>query len=275
MPQSTRQFVTFCMIMLLATACGRADIPTVGLESSPLPSGKTEQTSLPTVAVDLQLSPAIASTTEQVLPPPLPTEQQPVLTAVPQSTITVACPMLSYYVDVHSLAERTALAEVVVVGKITGRGDIMNGSFDVDDNTKPASDRFSIAREYTFQVQQYIKGVGPNELPILNGEGVVDLPPEKVTPQAIEQARACEPDAPYQLGATYLLFLNTIRFHNGKDYYYTATLPSRYQIEPDGQAVMLLPKEAGLLEWPQDLYSQPGKPFLAEVERAVAKEQAR
>lgn len=251
-PLNTR-LAALCAVTILITACGRPDTPTVGV---------VQQATLEPSDVVEQSSPQQG----------VPTEQQPAVTVDPQPTVTYET--VDYVINVHSLEERTALAEIIVVGEITGLGAVFNSARDVSDNTKPATDVFSIGQEYTFRVQKYVKGEGPSDLTIVKSEGLVNLPPEKVTPQDIEQAKARDPGLPFQQGDTYLLFLNSIRIFDGKDYYYGAELPWRYRIEPDGQAVMDEPLEA-TMQMPQDLFSQPDKPFLAEVEQAVAKEQAR
>lgn len=264
MPRLPLRRMLLMMLVLFVAACGRPDDTA---------SNAAIQPSQPSAPTGNEVAPS-PSVQQQMTAPVILTEQASPVADVPSPTPPPSCGTVSYVVNVKSLQERAALAEVIVVGDIVALGEVINSAFQVGDRTKPANDLFGVGQEYVFQVQRYIKGAGPNELVLLNDEGTVRLPPEKVTAQDIAQAKLCNVNPPFKQATTYLLFLNTIRYHNGKDYYYKAELPSRYIIQADDQVMMDEPVQAEM-QMPQDLFSQPGKPFLAEVERAVAKAQAR
>lgn len=89
----------------------------------------------------------------------------------------------SYITTIHSLEERVAQSDIIVVGEIVGVGKIFNAARDLQDSTKPATDRFGVGQEYQLHVKQYYKGDGPSNLIVVQGEGTVLRSPDAPAPK--------------------------------------------------------------------------------------------
>lgn len=179
----------------------------------------------------------------------------------------------SYVITIHSLADRVAQSDVIVIGEIAGIGKMFNAARDPEDDTKPATDRFGIGQEYQVRVKQYLKGNGSSNLIVVQGEGTVRLPPEAVTAQDIMQARSLDDSPPFQQGASYLLFLDHTTIFDGQDYYAGFDEPWRYLITTDGQTIVETPEEIKS-QLATDLLSAETPVLLSKVEQLVTAERA-
>lgn len=88
-------------------------------------------------------------------------------------------------------------AEVVVVGRVTGKGGTRNLARDPKDHSKEAADRKVMSQEYTFAVEKYVKGNGDSKIDIVYAET------ESVSPGMIIN----EPEIKLEVGQRYVLFL--------------------------------------------------------------------
>jgi hypothetical protein len=202
------------------------------------------------------------------------TTVEPSLTAYPAAAGTPA-PVAVYgsYDTARTLEEVTAQSEIIVIGNITTVGDTFNSRLDTQDSSKPARDSFGVGQEYELQVQQYLKGSGPDRLTIIQNEGAILSPPELVTQADIERAKAASGARPMLVGASYLLFMNQITAYPGKVYYGGSIEPWRFALAPDGTTTIETPSEA-LRTIPPDLLPSPEVPLLPHIEQLIRAERA-
>lgn len=178
--------------------------------------------------------------------------------------------MATYHI-VRSLKERVATASVVAVGQISGKGGVINGARDVTDMNKPASDLYGVMQIYQFQVQRYLKGSGQDMIDVVQVEGMIDGDPASVTQADIDQAKKAYDYIPFQIGTTYLLFVDRQDYlHLDQDYYGPAFgHPWRFIIASDGSAQLEVP-EGALREMSPDFTSSL---TLSQIEQLIQSEQ--
>lgn len=88
-------------------------------------------------------------------------------------------------------------ADVIVVGRVTGKGGSRNLARDPNDPTKEASDRKVMSQEYAFSVEKYLKG---------NGDAKIDIVYPESTAMGTEAAIP-EPETKLEVSQRYVLFL--------------------------------------------------------------------
>lgn len=180
------------------------------------------------------------------------------------------------YVTVPSLKARIATAPIIIIGQITGTGEVINMARDIYDISKPAPDMFGVGQVYHFQVQQYLKGSGPDTLNIVQPEGQVIADPVTVTAADIQQSRtnsAYEYTA-FQTGTTYLLFLHQVEgFDPANNYFTGAFHPWKFIVGGDGSMTMEAPRGV-FLQLPADFIPDADAPLLPQIKQAIQAEQA-
>lgn len=181
----------------------------------------------------------------------------------------------SSYITVRSLKERIAREPVVVIGQITGTGEVINMARDIYDNTKPAPDLFGVGQVYTFKVQRYLKGTGPNELNVANPEGLISADPATVTAADIQRAKEDSGygNEAFQIGATYLLLLHRLDGFDPSHNYFTGGIhPWRFVVASAGNLTMEAP--GGVFsQLPADFIPHPDAPLLPQVEQIIREQQ--
>lgn len=103
-----------------------------------------------------------------------------------------------------SIDALTKDAQVVVVGRVLGKGGTRNLARDPQDHSKEATDRKVMSQEYTFAVETYLKGSGESKIDIVYPETTTLSTGLAIT----------EPESSLEAGQRYVLFLN-----KGEGYY--------------------------------------------------------
>jgi hypothetical protein len=111
---------------------------------------------------------------------------------------------------VTTLSQLAAPSSLVVIGKVSGLGEIVNEARDPNDPSKPDSHLFIVGQIYHLTVESYLKGQGSNNLDFVATEGVLTAtdPLNTPTSQYFEQAKAKDQHIPLVIGERYLLFLS-------------------------------------------------------------------
>ena len=160
-----------------------------------------------------------------------------------------------------------AQAELVVVGRFVGVGNVFNSARDNRDSSKVASDVFDVSQEYHFQVSQYLKGDGLKVLMIAQVEGAIRGDTVKVTPADIKRAKESMGVPLFEIGTQYLLLLqkdigidNTLR--------YSGSEPWRFVVGEDGISSVSVPGDVRM-SLPEDFIPQPDAPLIPQIEQIV------
>ena len=178
----------------------------------------------------------------------------------------------SDYLTVSSMQERVAKSSFIIVGEITGSGEVINASRDVDDRNKPASDSFGVGQVYHCHVIRYLKGTGPETLNIVQVEGFAPhANAASITQKDIEQLKASYDSVPFQTGTTYVLFLEPFQGIDVKDNYYSGALglPWRFELLSNGRTQAEGPHDARISP---DFGYDPNTPQVAQIEQLVQAE---
>ena len=140
------------------------------------------------------------------------------------------------YVYVHSLKERVAKAQLIVVGTVREPAEVINMNRNVEDITKPASDSFGVGQVYKIHIIHYIKGTGQDIINIMNLEGDVLGASATITQAQIDQAKATRRYKPLEISTTYLFFLDPFKGIDFQGTYYVGSLgyPWRMRADADG-----------------------------------------
>ena len=171
------------------------------------------------------------------------------------------------YEVTRSLDVAVAQAELVVVGRFVGVGNVFNSARDNRDSSKVASDVFDVSQEYHFQVSQYLKGDGLKVLMIAQVEGAIRGDTVKVTPADIKRAKESMGVPLFEIGTQYLLLLqkdigidNTLR--------YSGSEPWRFVVGEDGISSVSVPGDVRM-SLPEDFIPQPDAPLIPQIEQIV------
>ncbi len=106
--------------------------------------------------------------------------------------------------DIREIIARSSL---VVIGKVSGLGEIVNYARDPNDHSKPDPNLFVIGQVYHLQVESYLKGQGGSNVDLVANEGAISGPDMHKTPLNFEQAKANDQHIPLIPGTRYLIFL--------------------------------------------------------------------
>ena len=170
--------------------------------------------------------------------------------AEPTASATPACDPHAYPIVtsdpaiVGSLDELVERSPLIVTGRVSGKGGMLNTIRLEEDPTKPDPHQFGAGQVYTLEVEEYIKGSGAETLGVVNPEGYlssrdgapVDLPESEAE---IDCLRAAYLDyMPLQVGERYLFFLNISPYYDPEvDYAGTSWgHPWRFLLPVDGRA---------------------------------------
>lgn len=176
------------------------------------------------------------------------------------------------YEVIRSLNEAVAQADLIVVGKIVGVGDIYNSARDNRDPSKPASNLFDVTQEYHFQVEQYLKGDGPKVLTIAQVEGAIQSAPEKVTPADIKRAKNGAMGPQLEVGTKYLFLLKKDPDIDGKTRY-GGLEPWRFVLGDDGVGGVVAPGDVRF-SLPETFIPHPDAPLIPQIEQIIQDQQA-
>jgi hypothetical protein len=163
----------------------------------------------------------------------------PTATSTPDPRIQ---PIEGSMATTNSLDELIKSADTIVIGRMTGIGEIINIARDVNDVTKPSSSIFVVGQVYHVIVESYLKSQGPKAIKVVQPEGFLIEAVAK-TPENIARARQVSRHIPVRAETKYLFFLYDMkREFPGQNYYVGITLqPNRFTLpeqwfaEPESQ----------------------------------------
>lgn len=176
------------------------------------------------------------------------------------------------YNIVRSFREAVQMADIIVIGEVTGVGEIFNTHRNPYDASKPATDSFGVGQEYFFHVERYLKGSDATDITVVQVEGAIFAPVDQVTPALIEQAKAASGDIQLDRGTRYLLFLRGPFDYMGKHIYGAAAEPWKFRLDAEGRATMETPGEVRL-SLPEDFLTRLDAPLLPQIEQIIREQQ--
>ena len=171
----------------------------------------------------------------------------------------------------RTLGEALQKATFVVIGTVISRGQVVNGSRDVNDPSKPAPKAYVIAQLYRVKVESYLKGAGHSEIWVRQLEGRLpeDVPPTLVNIRAVQ---SLDKHVVMADGNRYLFLLSQMMVvpeaNDLETYGQNAMSPRRFLLKPDGTAVIeeLNPEIVAAYQ------ARPIDQLIVETEAAIAKQ---
>ncbi len=76
----------------------------------------------------------------------------------------------SSYVTANSIKELVEVSSIIVIGKVTSVGNLINMARNVDDITKPDANILGVGQIYQFEVERYLKGDGEKVIYVVQYE---------------------------------------------------------------------------------------------------------
>ena len=141
--------------------------------------------------------------------------QQPVIT-MESATTSLSTSVISFSSQpgASSIQELTHYAGIVAIGKVVGKGEIINTARDPNDPSKPDSRFYSINQIYQVEIEKVIKGDDLKNLTLLQNQGLLHLTPGKAlsSTEINEEIRKNELKSyvPITLEQRYLFFLRVL-----------------------------------------------------------------
>jgi hypothetical protein len=168
-------------------------------------SGCGEQTELSQAVTAASPSQAMSSSSTTAPSTNTPATMQQTSTIVPIANSSDQHPLM-----VTNLSQIIAPSSIIVIGKVSSLGEIVNEARDTNDPSKPAPNLFIVGQVYHVTVESYLKGQGSSNVDFVATEGVLTNidPFNTPTSQYFEQAKAKDYHTPLVVGERYLLFLN-------------------------------------------------------------------
>lgn len=145
-------------------------------------------------------------------------EPQGPAAAEPAPTATPACADFPIVTDdpaiVGSLEELVERSPLILIGRVREEAGIVNTARLEEDPTQPDPYAFGLGQVYRMDVEEYVKGSGPLDLNIVNGEGFLSsrddipvVPPESAAEMDCIRAAYLQYQ-PLRIGQRYLFFVN-------------------------------------------------------------------
>jgi hypothetical protein len=144
------------------------------------------------------------------------------------------------WMSAESVEALVSGAKTIVVAKVTGTGPTFNSRRASEKPGAPASgDDYSIAQVYNLQVEQYLKGSGPQAINVMQHEG--DLPGGmEPTAARLKVARSKADCVPIQVGGRYVFLLGPSlqvpELKNLEVHALATRLPQAFALSSDGNA---------------------------------------
>lgn len=242
----------------LLIACGQPDAQTGTASNTPV---------VPTPAERRQPEVQTGTAANASMPP----AQATISAQIAAGNVTVG-----EYVTAHSLKVRIAISPIIVIGQITGTGEVINMARSIYDINKPDPTLFGVGQVYHFQVQQYLKGNGPDTLNIVQPEGLISADPATVSATDIQRSKtnSVYEYTAFRTGTTYLFLLQPLEGFDPKNNYFTGGIhPWKFVVGSDGNLIMEAPGGA-VAQLPADFIPDPDGPLLPQIEQAIQAEQA-
>lgn len=253
----TKLILSLLIALVALVSCGRPDT-----------SGSTGISS-----TAMQVETSIAPTEPAAITATVVPTEPAAVTMTIEPTSKVEQHVISHYVIPPSLKERISISNVIIIGQVTSLGEVINSARDTEDQTKTSTEMMSLGQIYRLEVQQYLKGAGPDILEVLQSEGTIFKAPETVTQADIAEAKTMSVALPMRQGVTYLLFLKRLDGYGFDKEYYTGGLePWRYVLASDGNATIEAPQDA-IDQIPFGFIPDRDAPLLPQVEQLIQAEQ--
>ena len=141
----------------------------------------------------------------------------------------VVGPIEQSYVTAVSFEELAEQAEIVVVGSVVERGEVINTVRHPLDPTQPDPNLESIGQIYVIHVDQYVKGVGDDRIRFVQSEGYLTADMVDAG-QTLEDAREQSEQIPLSLDKGYLLFLRGAPELDDGTLFVGVAQPSRFDV---------------------------------------------
>ncbi len=159
------------------------------------------------------------------------------------------------YITATSIQELASKSALVVIGQITGTGEVVNMAKDPTDPTKEDPEYFVVGQVYDVKVEQYLKGEGGNMIQVVQREGFIQKTSGiAVAPPDVEKAKKADKHIPMKTAIKYLIFLDQFdRLDKKKNYFVGVAQPWRFdmsdlkQVRPESvweEASVFFPPQA-------------------------------
>ena len=171
------------------------------------------QTELSQAATAIPPQPAAVSSQLTIMPSATAISSQPTImssaTALPSQPTPTSSGSWSSgdHPVVTTLREVIAESSLVVIGTVSGLGEIVNEARNPNEPDKPDPNLFHIGQVYHITVESYLKGQGGSNVDLVAAEGVIAGSDMHKTPLNFEQAKANDQHIPLVPGTRYLIFL--------------------------------------------------------------------
>lgn len=180
-----------------------------------------------------------ASACSNLTPKPLPTEQGTTLT--PDSTIQ----RISSQLAASSIQELAHYSDIIAIGQVVSKEQIINTARDPDQPTQPDPHFFSINQVYEVKVESILKGEAQKTLLVAQNQGLLaitsDLKPDSTAIENEIKGNEGVTFIPLSTDTRYLFFLRildktgyAIDGHKSTDLYAGVAEPWRFIVNPDG-----------------------------------------
>jgi hypothetical protein len=133
------------------------------------------------------------------------------------------------YVTATSFEELAEQAEIVVIGSVVEKGEVINTVRNPLDPTQPDPSLESVGQIYVIRVNQYIKGLDENNIRFVQSEGYL-TEEMAAAGQNLEDAREQSEQIPLSLNKEYLLFLRSASELDDGSLYVNVAQPSRFDV---------------------------------------------
>lgn len=110
----------------------------------------------------------------------------------------------------RSFEELAQAADIVVIARVKASEKIVNSSRNPANPAEPSSREYHLAQVYRVEIEEYIKGSGPGEIYLTQGQGLIKI--EGEAPSAAELEKIASQNRgvvylPLQMDTPYLMFL--------------------------------------------------------------------
>lgn len=134
---------------------------------------------------------------------------------------------------IQELYER---ADVIVIGQPAATAEVINMARDIHDPSIPDISLFIIGQAYEIQVEEYLKGAGPEIIYVVQNEGII---PNRADPNLdeITEARKTGNFVAMQMHRTYLFYLDAMLGAPEDTYFVGTSHPWRFSVEDRNRIV--------------------------------------
>jgi len=161
---------------------------------------------------------------------------------------------IASYASVYTYKDLVSQAKWIVIGQIIESKETFNGSRQVSDHSKPATDSYNIAQVYKISVEKYLKGSGDKEIYTAVNEGhLINANP---SPAEIEQGRSKNTVYGIKVNTRYVMFFGSCCNLSGtdipkRDYYGGIIQPWLFEITAEDECVVRSPWEFATTYFPR------------------------